>query len=83
MLLAVLKIPSFAIFTPNLDTFEGEIFNLSILLEIFLKFLLFELKISALSFETKPIFIPISVNLKSALSDLRVYLYSALEVNIL
>ena len=83
MLLAFLKIPSFAIFIPNLDTFEGEIFNSSILLVKFFKFLLFELKTSALSFETKPILIPISVNLKSALSDLRVNLYSALEVNIL
>ena len=69
--------------TPYFSTFVGEIFKLSIFSWISESLLFLSKNISFLFLSTIPKFIPFSVNLKSALSDLRESLYSALDVNIL
>ncbi len=54
-----------------------------IILDIIPNLCSLSLKISSLSFDINPISIPLFVNLWSALSALKLSLYSALEVNIL
>ena len=70
-------------YRPKSEILDGETFNFSILTKILFKLFDFSLNILVLSFETIPILIPLLVNLRSALSDLNVSLYSALDVNIL
>ena len=62
---------------------EGEIFKLDICNDILLSLSNLSSNISFLSLEINPMLIPLWVSLRSALSDLRLNLYSALDVNIL
>ena len=62
---------------------RGDIDDSDIILDIINNLCSLSLKISSLSFDINPILIPLFVNLWSALSALKLSLYSALDVNIL